>query len=81
MKASITVTLRNGILDPQGSAVMNALNSMDAACVKNVRIGKLIEIEIDESDPAVAKETLAKMCDRLLANPVMENYHIEFQTG
>ena len=81
MKANITVTLRNGILDPQGSAVMNALNSMDSGGVKNVRIGKLIEIEIDESDPAVAKGVLTKMCDRLLANPVMENYHIELQSG
>lgn len=77
MKANITVTLKKGILDPQGSAVMHALETINGQGVTNVRIGKFIEIEMDEKDPAKAEAALKKMCDKLLANPVMENYHIE----
>lgn len=77
MKANITVTLKPGVLDTQGEAVKHALESMDGAGVSNVRIGKFIEIEIGETAEDAAMEKLKSMCDRLLANPVMENYHIE----
>ncbi|VAX23934.1 Phosphoribosylformylglycinamidine synthase, PurS subunit [hydrothermal vent metagenome] len=77
MKANITVTLKRGVLDPQGNAVMNALNTMNGASVKNVRVGKLIEIEIDENSPETAKDILETMCEKLLANPVIEDYNIE----
>lgn len=77
MKANITVTLKPGVLDTQGEAVKHALESMDGAGVSNVRIGKFIEIEIGETSETAALEKLKSMCDRLLANPVMENYHIE----
>ena len=77
MKAKVTVTLKQGILDPQGQAVRNALESMDGRSVKNVRVGKLIEIEIDENDSSAAMTIFRNMCDKLLANPVTEDYHIE----
>ncbi len=77
MKANVTVTLKPGVLDPQGDAVRQALESMDGRSVKEVRIGKLIEIEIDENDESAAMAILTNMCDKLLANPVTENYHIE----
>ncbi len=77
MKANITVTLKRSVLDPQGNAVMKALNTMDGASVKNVRVGKLIEIEIDENSPEAAKDILGNMCEKLLANPVIEDYNIE----
>jgi len=77
MKANITVTLKRGVLDPQGNAVMKALNTMNGASVKNVRVGKLIEIEIDENSPETAKDILENMCEKLLANPVIEDYNID----
>lgn len=77
MKANITITLKKEVLDPQGTTVMNALNSIDGGKVKNVRIGKLIEIEIGENNPDAARETLSKMCEKLLSNPVTEDYHVE----
>jgi len=81
MKANITVTLKPGVLDPQGEAVRHALESMDGGDVKSVRIGKLIEIEISESGPDAAMAALENMCGKLLANPVIENYHIELLDG
>lgn len=77
MKANVTVTLKPGILDTQGQAVRHALLSMDGRSIKDVRIGKLIEIEIDEVDKAAAMAIITKMCDKLLANPVTEDYSIE----
>ncbi|MBI5814924.1 MAG: phosphoribosylformylglycinamidine synthase subunit PurS [Nitrospinae bacterium] len=77
MKAKITVTLKTGILDPQGRAIQGALESLDGRDVKNVRVGKLIEIELEERDREAAMAKLKLMCDKLLANPVTENYNIE----
>ncbi len=77
MKAKITVTLKEGVLDPQGRAVMSALNQMDGESVNNVRIGKFIEIEVNEDDPQTAEDAIKNMCDKLLANPVTENYKID----
>ena len=77
MKAQIQVTLKNEVLDPQGKAVQNSLKSLGFRGIKNVRQGKLIEIELQESNIKIARESLDEMCNKLLANPVIENYRIE----
>ncbi len=76
MKARVTVTLKNGVLDPQGKAIEGALGSLGFAGVGAVRQGKVFDIEIAESDPAKAEVALKAMCEKLLANTVIENYHI-----
>tara|TARA_B100001540_G_scaffold289265_1_gene285098 strand:+ start:936 stop:1217 length:282 start_codon:yes stop_codon:yes gene_type:complete len=77
VKALIQVTLKNEVLDPQGKAVQNSLKSLGFRGIKNVRQGKLIEIELQESNIKIARESLDEMCNKLLANPVIENYRIE----
>ncbi|PHR12645.1 MAG: phosphoribosylformylglycinamidine synthase [Sphingopyxis sp.] len=74
MKVRIYVTLKNGVLDPQGKAIHHALESLDFAGVNDVRVGKLIELEVESS---VSREEIDKMCDKLLANTVIETYEIE----
>lgn len=77
MKARITVTLKNGVLDPQGKAIQGALTSLGFDGVEDVRQGKLIEVELAATDPDEARRTLDAMCQKLLANTVIENYRIE----
>ena len=77
MKAKIHVTLKNGVLDPQGKAVEHALGSLGFNGVNDVRQGKYIEIDIDETDQAKARDNVDAMCRQLLANTVIENYSIE----
>ncbi|MFO1059491.1 MAG: phosphoribosylformylglycinamidine synthase subunit PurS [Dongiaceae bacterium] len=77
MKARIHVTLKPGVLDPQGQAIANALHGLGFGGVGDVRQGKLIEIDLAEQDPAAARRTVESMCARLLANTVIENYAIE----
>jgi phosphoribosylformylglycinamidine synthase len=77
MKARVHVSLKSGVLDPQGKAIGNALASLGFTGIGEVRQGKLIEIEIAETDAAKARETIEAMCKELLANPVIENYAIE----
>ena len=77
MKAKIHVTLRKSILDPQGNAIEGALAGLGFEGVSGVRQGKVIELDIAESDPTKAKAQVEDMCKKLLANPVMENYEIE----
>lgn len=77
MKARVHVTLKNGVLDPQGKAIGNALNRLGFPEVGDVRQGKFIELEIAESDAARARVRLEEMCRKLLANTVIENYRIE----
>ncbi len=77
MKAKVHVTLKNGVLDPQGKAVRNALSSLGFGGVTGVRQGKYIEIDLEETDPARAREAVDTMCKKLLANTVIENYAIE----
>ncbi len=81
MKARVTVTLKNGVLDPQGKAIANALAALGIDGVKDVRQGKFIEVELAETDPARAKASLERMCKELLANPVIENYQYELEDG
>lgn len=77
MKARVTVTLKSGILDPQGKAIEGALFALGFAGVAGVRQGKVFDIDLAETDPAKAKAALVKMCDALLANLVIEDYAID----
>ncbi len=77
MKARVYVTLKNGVLDPQGEAVRHALGNLGFDGVGSVRQGKMLDIELDESDPAAAEARLREMCEKLLANTVIENYSVE----
>ena len=77
MKARVTVMLKEGVLDPQGEAVKHALNSLEYKKVKSVRQGKVIEIELDETFQEKANESIQEMCEKLLANTVIESYEIE----
>jgi phosphoribosylformylglycinamidine synthase PurS subunit len=79
MKARVFVTLKNGVLDPQGKAIGNALHNLGFASVGDVRQGKVIEIELGESDSTRAKAQLKDMCEKLLANTVIEKYEIELR--
>ncbi len=74
-KAQVYVTFKTGVLDPQGEAVRGALSSLGFKGVSDVRVGKFIEIELD--DTANIHDDLERMCQDLLANPVIENYRIE----
>ena len=76
MRAVVHVTLKQGVLDPQGQAVQVALSGLGFDGVERVRQGKYLEIELTETDPAAARSQLAQMCQRLLANPVIETYSI-----
>jgi phosphoribosylformylglycinamidine synthase subunit PurS len=77
MKAKIKVTLKNGVLDPQGKAIEGALSSLGFSGVNSVRQGKFFEVDLAETDKAKAEATLKSMCDKLIANTVIENYVIE----
>ncbi len=77
MKARVLVMPRAGVLDPQGKAVAQALAGLGFEGVEAARQGKVIELELAEADPAAAEAALAAMCERLLANPVIEDYTIE----
>jgi phosphoribosylformylglycinamidine synthase subunit PurS len=77
MKARVRVTLKSGVLDPQGKAIGNALASLGFAGLGEVRQGKLIEIDLPETDPVRARAQITAMCNELLANPVTEDYVIE----
>ena len=76
MRARIHITLKDGVLDPQGKAVGQALTALGFAGVGEVRQGKVIDIDLAETDAARARENLEEMCERLLANTVIEDYEI-----
>jgi phosphoribosylformylglycinamidine synthase subunit PurS len=78
MKAKIKITLKTGVLDPQGKAIEGALGSMGFGGVNGVRQGKYFEIELAETDKAKAEASVKAMCEKLIANTVIENYSIEF---
>jgi phosphoribosylformylglycinamidine synthase subunit PurS len=77
MKAKIKVTLKNGVLDPQGKAIEGALGSLGFAGVNGVRQGKFFEIDLAETDKTKAEAAIKQMCEKLIANTVIENYDIE----
>jgi phosphoribosylformylglycinamidine synthase len=77
VKALVTVTLKPGVLDPQGKAIEGALASLGFDDVAGVRQGKLFEIDLNATDKDTAKQSLTEMCEKLLANTVIETYRIE----
>lgn len=77
MKARVSVTLKAGVLDPQGKAIAGALDSIDFHGIQSVRQGKVFDIVLDDMPQEEAKKQLTAMCEQLLANSVIENYQIE----
>jgi phosphoribosylformylglycinamidine synthase len=77
MKARVHISLKSGVLDPQGKAIGNALQALGFSGIGDVRQGKLIELELTDTDPEAARARVDAMCRQLLANPVIENYAIE----
>ncbi|GHE64899.1 phosphoribosylformylglycinamidine synthase subunit PurS [Camelimonas fluminis] len=77
MKARVTVTLKTGVLDPQGKAIEGALSSLGVEGVTGVRQGKVFDIELAHTQPEAAQAALKDACERLLANTVIENYRVE----
>ncbi len=76
MKARVTVTLKNGVLDPQGKAIVGALGSLGFDGVGSVRQGKVFDVELDTTDRTKAEANLKAMCEKLLANTVIEDYSV-----
>jgi phosphoribosylformylglycinamidine synthase len=77
LKVRVLVRLKPGILDVQGAAVKRALSGLGFTDVTDLRVGKVIEVEVEAATPAAARARAAEMCDKLLANPVLEEYTIE----
>lgn len=77
MRARVHVTLKTGVLDPQGEAVRHALGALGFNYVEGVRQGKYLELDLAETDPAKAEAAVKEMCDKLLSNTVIENYSVE----
>ncbi len=77
MKARVYVTLKPGVLDPQGKAIQGSLHSLGFAGVESVRLGKFFEISLAGTDAKSAEAELARMCEKLLANTVIEKYRVE----
>ena len=81
MKARIKITLKSGVLDPQGKAIQNALGALGFDGVQDVRQGKYIEVELSEPDADKARRQVERMCEQLLANMVIENYSYELEAA
>jgi len=79
VKARVHITLKNGVLDPQGKAIQHALGSLGFDGVDDVRQGKYIELDLSTTDKAAAEVNVEEMCKKLLANMVIENYSIEIE--
>ena len=79
VKAKIHVTLKQGILDPQGKAIEHALDSLGFKNAGNVRVGKYLEVDVDEKDKVKAEAQVKAMCEKLLANTIVEEYRYELQ--
>jgi len=77
VKVKVHITLKNGVLDPQGKAVQHALGTLGFGGVSDVRIGKYVELDLAETDPAKAREAVEQICKTLLANTVIENFSID----
>ena len=77
IKARVTVTLKNGVLDPQGKAIEGALSTLGFGEVGHVRQGKVFDVELETADRARAEKDLKAMCEKLLANTVIEDYAVE----
>jgi phosphoribosylformylglycinamidine synthase len=79
MKAKVYVTLKKGVLDPQGKAVMGALSALAFNEVKDVRVGKFMELELEDTTKEEAEKKVSEMCEKLLANTVIEDYRVEIE--
>lgn len=79
MKAKVHVTLKNGVLDPQGKAIETALDHLGFTGVGAVRVGKYIEVDLNGGDKTAAKKTVEQMCEKLLANTVVEKFAVEVE--
>ncbi len=77
MKARVIVTLKTGVLDPQGQAIEGSLEGLGFAGVESVRQGKVFDLELSSNDPVTAKAEIERMCEKLLANTVIENFVVE----
>lgn len=75
--AKINVTLKPTVNDPQGTTVLGGLKSLGFNSVRDVRVGKFLEVKVDETDPSKARSVVNDMCEKLLANPVIEQYSVE----
>ena len=80
MKARVHITLKGGVLDPQGKTIAQALGSLGFSGVNDVRQGKYIELDIEAASPGAAQAEVERMCSQLLANTVIENYQIEIES-
>ncbi len=78
-KATVNISLKSGVLDPQGKTVEHALHSLGFAQVEDIRMGKYINVTLNCDDINEAKEQLNQMCEKLLANPVIEDYHFDIK--
>ncbi len=81
MRVRIFVSLKNGVLDPQGKAVEQSLHTLGYKEVQDVRVGKFVELNLQASSREAAEGRIREMCDKLLANPVIENFHYEISEG
>ena len=81
MKAKVYVTLKPGLLDAQGKTVKGAMDALGFKGVKEVRMGKYIEVDLNGAKAASARKEVERMCEKLLANPIIENYHVEIASG
>ena len=79
MKVQIHISLKNGVLDPQGKAIENSLINLGFDKVENVRQGKFIELDIDENDLVEVRKQATEMCEKLLANTVIESYRVDLE--
>ena len=79
MKARVTVTLKSGILDPQGKAIEGALRSLGVGGIASVRQGKVFDIDIDAADRETASAKLSEACEKLLANTIVEDYAVDYE--
>ena len=79
MRVKIFVSLKNGVLDPQGKAVERSLHSLGYQEVQDVRVGKFVELNLQAGSREAAEDRIREMCDRLLANPVIENFHYDIE--
>jgi phosphoribosylformylglycinamidine synthase len=77
IKARVTVTLKNGVLDPQGKAIEGGLGALGFEGVESVRQGKVFDMSINADDPKQAEKSISQMCEKLLANTVIEDYAVE----
>ena len=81
MRVKIFVSLKNGVLDPQGKAVEQSLHALGYKEVQDVRVGKFVELDLQANSREAAEGRIREMCDKLLANPVIENFHYEISEG